>query len=96
MKFGLALAAGVALLAIASCGEANKALAPITAAEVTREKLFLRIHDEIPYNATVETEKFTIQKQTNDEVLAIAGAQIAHAEAKLNEIRSAIAALTKA
>jgi GTP-binding protein Era len=29
---------------------------------VTREKLFLRIHDEIPYNATVETEKFTIQK----------------------------------
>ena len=34
----------------------------ITSAEVTREKLFLRIHDEIPYNATVETEKFTIQK----------------------------------
>ena len=34
----------------------------ITAAEVTREKLFLRIHDEIPYNTTVETEKFTIQK----------------------------------
>ncbi len=34
----------------------------ITAAEVTREKLFLRIHDEIPYNITVETEKFTIQK----------------------------------
>ena len=33
----------------------------ITAAEVTREKLFLRIHDEIPYNVTVETEKFTIQ-----------------------------------
>jgi GTP-binding protein Era len=34
----------------------------LTAAEVTREKLFLRIHDEIPYNAHVETEKFTIQK----------------------------------
>jgi GTP-binding protein Era len=33
----------------------------LTAAEVTREKLFLRIHDEIPYNATVETEKFTVQ-----------------------------------
>jgi GTPase len=32
----------------------------LTAAEVTREKLFLRIHEEIPYNATVETEKFTI------------------------------------
>ncbi len=27
----------------------------LTSAEVTREKLFLRIHDEIPYNATVET-----------------------------------------
>jgi GTP-binding protein Era len=34
----------------------------LTAAEVTREKLFLRIHEEIPYNATVETEKFTINK----------------------------------
>ncbi|RYE80066.1 MAG: GTPase Era, partial [Hyphomicrobiales bacterium] len=34
----------------------------LTAAEVTREKLFLRIHDEIPYNTTVETEKFTVQK----------------------------------
>ena len=34
----------------------------LTSAEVTREKLFLRIHDEIPYNATVETEKFTVQK----------------------------------
>lgn len=34
----------------------------LTAAEVTREKLFLRIHDEIPYNATVETERFQIGK----------------------------------
>ncbi len=34
----------------------------LTAAEVTREKLFLRIHDEIPYNATVETERFQIQQ----------------------------------
>ena len=34
----------------------------LTAAEVTREKLFLRIHDEIPYQATVETESFKIQK----------------------------------
>lgn len=33
----------------------------LTAAEVTREKLFLRIHEEIPYNATVETERFTVQ-----------------------------------
>ncbi len=34
----------------------------LTAAEVTREKLFLRIHDEIPYNVTVETESFVVQK----------------------------------
>lgn len=34
----------------------------LTAAEVTREKLFLRIHEEIPYNATVETERFEVRK----------------------------------
>jgi GTP-binding protein Era len=34
----------------------------LTAAEITREKLFKRIHEEIPYNATVETESFKIQK----------------------------------
>lgn len=34
----------------------------LTAAEATREKLFLRIHDEIPYNTTVETERFQVQK----------------------------------
>ncbi|SDG71086.1 GTPase Era [Pelagibacterium luteolum] len=34
----------------------------LTSAEVTREKLFLRIHDEIPYQATVETESFKVQK----------------------------------
>jgi len=34
----------------------------LTAAEITREKLFLRIHDEIPYTATVETEAFKEQK----------------------------------
>ncbi len=33
----------------------------LTAAEVTREKLFLRIHEEIPYNAHVENERFQIQ-----------------------------------
>jgi GTP-binding protein Era len=33
----------------------------LTASEVTREKLFLRIHDEIPYNATVENERFQVQ-----------------------------------
>jgi GTPase len=47
----------------------------LTAAEVTREKLFLRIHDEIPYNATVETEKFTINKDGSykiDQVIYLA------------------------
>lgn len=34
----------------------------LTAAEVTREKLFLRIHEEIPYNTTVETERFEVRK----------------------------------
>ncbi len=34
----------------------------LTAAEATREKLFLRVHDEIPYNTTVETERFEVQK----------------------------------
>ncbi|MCC6982069.1 MAG: GTPase Era [Bauldia sp.] len=28
------------------------------AAEITREKLFLRLHDELPYSSTVETEKY--------------------------------------
>ena len=32
------------------------------AAEITREKLFLRLHDELPYASTVETESWTRQK----------------------------------
>ena len=32
------------------------------AAEITREKLFERIHQELPYQATVETEQWTDQK----------------------------------
>lgn len=47
----------------------------ITAAEVTREKLFLRVHEEIPYNATVETESFKIQKDGSykiDQVVYVA------------------------
>ncbi|MEM1192680.1 MAG: GTPase Era [Pseudomonadota bacterium] len=31
----------------------------IMAAEVTREKLYLRLHDELPYDTTVETERWT-------------------------------------
>ncbi len=34
----------------------------LSAAEITREKLFLRVHEEIPYNITVETERFKVQK----------------------------------
>ena len=32
------------------------------AAEITREKLFDRLHQELPYEATVETEQWTEQK----------------------------------
>jgi GTP-binding protein Era len=32
------------------------------AAEITREKVFLRLHDELPYESTVETEKWTEMK----------------------------------
>jgi GTP-binding protein Era len=32
------------------------------AAEVTREKLFLRLHDELPYSLTVETESYETRK----------------------------------
>lgn len=32
------------------------------AAEITREKMFERLHDELPYRSTVETEKWTTMK----------------------------------
>jgi len=34
----------------------------LMAAEITREKLFLRLHDELPYASTVETESWKRQK----------------------------------
>jgi len=34
----------------------------LMAAEITREKIFLRLHDELPYASTVETEKWKQQK----------------------------------
>lgn len=34
----------------------------LLAAEITREKLYLRLHDEVPYAATVETESWTEHK----------------------------------
>ena len=36
--------------------------ARLLAAEVTREKLYLRLHDELPYASTVETEKWEERK----------------------------------
>ena len=47
----------------------------LTAAEATREKLFLRTHDEIPYNTTVETERFQVQNDGSyriDQVVYVA------------------------
>jgi len=32
------------------------------AAEITREKLYLRLHDELPYSSTVETERWEERK----------------------------------
>jgi GTP-binding protein Era len=32
--------------------------ARLLAAEITREKLFLRVHEELPYQAAVETTQF--------------------------------------
>ncbi|MBU1174897.1 MAG: GTPase Era [Alphaproteobacteria bacterium] len=49
----------------------------LTAAEATREKLFMRVHDEIPYNTTVETERFQVQKDGSfriDQVVYVARA----------------------
>ncbi|NWH08594.1 MAG: GTPase Era [Alphaproteobacteria bacterium] len=34
----------------------------LLAAEITREKLFLRLHDELPYASTVETDSWSQQK----------------------------------
>lgn len=38
------------------------------AAEITREKLFLRVHDELPYGLTVETEKWESRKDGSAKV----------------------------
>jgi GTP-binding protein Era len=40
----------------------------ILAAEITREKLFLRLHDELPYESTVETEAWTVLKDGSAKV----------------------------
>ena len=40
----------------------------ILAAEITREKLFERLHDELPYESTVETTSWTRQKDGSAKV----------------------------
>jgi GTPase len=40
----------------------------ILAAEITREKLFLRLHDELPYESTVETDAWTVLKDGSAKV----------------------------
>ena len=35
----------------------------LMSAEITREKLYLRLHDELPYDATVETEQWSRTKK---------------------------------
>jgi len=42
--------------------EAADMPARLLASEVTREKIYLRLHDELPYAATVETEKWEDRK----------------------------------
>jgi GTP-binding protein Era len=34
----------------------------LLAAEITREKLYMKVHDELPYSTTIETDKWTEQK----------------------------------
>ena len=34
----------------------------LLAAEITREKIYLRLHDELPYASAVETEKWEERK----------------------------------
>jgi GTPase len=38
------------------------------AAEITREKLFLRLHDELPYESTVETQAWTVLRDGSAKV----------------------------
>ena len=38
------------------------------AAEITREQLYRQLHDELPYQSTVETERFTARKDGSVEI----------------------------
>ena len=39
-----------------------------TAAEITREQLYLQLHDDLPYAATVETEKYQEREDGSVEI----------------------------
>ena len=43
-------------------GDVSDALPPMAAAEITREKIYEQLHDELPYAATVETTSWREQK----------------------------------
>jgi len=48
--------------------EVSDAPERMLAAEITREQLFRQLHEELPYQSTVETEKFTTRKDGSAEI----------------------------
>jgi GTP-binding protein Era len=48
--------------------EVSDAPERMLAAEITREQLFRQLHEELPYQSTVETEKFTMRKDGSAEI----------------------------
>ena len=48
--------------------EVSDAPERILAAEITREQLYRQLHEELPYQSTVETEKFTTRKDGSAEI----------------------------
>ncbi|MDP3740053.1 MAG: PQQ-binding-like beta-propeller repeat protein, partial [Hyphomonadaceae bacterium] len=66
MKFGAILLAGAAMLAVASCGESNKPLPAITAAEVNGEAIMAadqRPGDWLSHGRTYSEQRFSPLKQ---------------------------------
>ncbi|WP_332818374.1 GTPase Era [Sphingopyxis sp.] len=48
--------------------EVSDAPERMLAAEITREQLYRQLHEELPYQSTVETEKFTTRKDGSAEI----------------------------
>ena len=48
--------------------EVSDAPERMLAAEITREQLFRQLHEELPYQSTVETEKFTTRQDGSAEI----------------------------